>query len=433
MNNTAVGFRSLQSNTTGYNNTALGFWSLISNTTGGSNTAVGQLSLNSNTTGYYNTALGFQSLQSNTTGYNNIAIGISAGENIVYSDNIMIGNTGVNDDWGVIRMGTMGLQTNTYIPLGTGSTLNSVYYNSYTGELTYGDSGTGPTGATGYTGEKGATGAGIVGNTGSTGYTGPQGIDGTATNTGATGSVGPTGWMYFGEYSVGLPLNPDQFTTITPIDIHIHGLSGSTYIVPHTILLDTSSNTTIISDSNLQQKTNIGPTGTTTITPNEIQLTDSSNNVIIKSSSIAFNNNNVISQLDASGLLFIDTGDTTLFGLHNITINSNNGVKNQLLTSGATGMQWRDYTEYKSTLSNPISSDYQDCVVRLTGSTGATITSSLPYQRLTLRNDYSSSLTITDSSNGIQMYGSGGGTGSINIPAYTACVLFWTDSEWIQL
>ena len=195
-------------------------------------------------------------------------------------------------------------------------------------------------------------------------------------------------------------------------------------------VLDTSLNTTIISDSNLLQKTNIGPTGTTNIKPNEILLMDSSNNAIITSSLISFNNGIGISQLDASGLLVTDTGDTTFFGVHNITINSSSGNQNQLLTSGVTGMQWRDYTEYKSTLSNPISSQYQDCVVRLIGSTGATITPSLPYQRLTLRNDYSSTLTITDNYNIIWGEGT---TGTIDIPAHTACVLFWTGLEWIQL
>ena len=73
--NTANGYQSLRYNTTGYQNTANGYESLYYNTTGYNNTANGYASLFSNTTGYQNTANGFQSLVSNTTGYNNTANG----------------------------------------------------------------------------------------------------------------------------------------------------------------------------------------------------------------------------------------------------------------------------------------------------------------------------------------------------------------------
>ncbi len=73
--NTAVGYNSLYSNTTGNNNTASGTNSLYSNTTGNNNTANGEHSLFQNTTGYNNTANGGQSLFLNTTGGNNTASG----------------------------------------------------------------------------------------------------------------------------------------------------------------------------------------------------------------------------------------------------------------------------------------------------------------------------------------------------------------------
>ena len=78
LNNTAIGFQALTSNTTGYGNTATGFQALTSNTTGGSNTASGFQALTSNTTGYYNTASGYAALSSNTTGYDNTANGLGA-------------------------------------------------------------------------------------------------------------------------------------------------------------------------------------------------------------------------------------------------------------------------------------------------------------------------------------------------------------------
>jgi hypothetical protein len=117
--NTAIGSKTLYSNTTGYANTANGNFALYSNTEGNSNvgighhtlfnntiksnlvaigdsalynnglgatqsfhstgnTAIGSKALYSNTSGYANTANGFEALYSNTTGYANTANGYQA-------------------------------------------------------------------------------------------------------------------------------------------------------------------------------------------------------------------------------------------------------------------------------------------------------------------------------------------------------------------
>jgi len=109
--NTAVGFQSLNSNTTGvnnaaygsyalrdnvdgYGNMAIGAYSMISNVSGNSCTAVGYAALRyntassnvgigayalyTNTSGSSNTATGFQSLYLNTIGANNTAVGYRA-------------------------------------------------------------------------------------------------------------------------------------------------------------------------------------------------------------------------------------------------------------------------------------------------------------------------------------------------------------------
>jgi trimeric autotransporter adhesin len=76
--NTAVGSKTLFSNTTGSSNTATGYHALRSNTNGFYNTAAGYQALDSNTTGYYNTANGTLSLITNTTGHSNTATGVSA-------------------------------------------------------------------------------------------------------------------------------------------------------------------------------------------------------------------------------------------------------------------------------------------------------------------------------------------------------------------
>jgi trimeric autotransporter adhesin len=73
--NTAIGTKSLTSNTSGSENTAIGYHSLYSNTTGVSNTANGHSALFSNTVGFDNTAIGFHSLYSNISGYRNTAMG----------------------------------------------------------------------------------------------------------------------------------------------------------------------------------------------------------------------------------------------------------------------------------------------------------------------------------------------------------------------
>src|ERR1700719_3245384 len=113
--NTATGFRALFSNTTGNDNTANGFEALAFNTTGNDNMANGFQALFSNTTGGDNTADGLGALHTNTTGSNNIAVGLQAGFNLATGNgNIDIGNPGVADESGTIRIGSGG-QTGAFI------------------------------------------------------------------------------------------------------------------------------------------------------------------------------------------------------------------------------------------------------------------------------------------------------------------------------
>jgi len=114
--NTATGYLVLRNNTVGTGNTAMGSLALFSNTTGLVNTAVGREALYSNTTGNYNTAIGSDALVLNTTGSNNIGLGMAAGFSLTTGgNNIDIGNAGVAGDAGIIRIGTTGTQTATFI------------------------------------------------------------------------------------------------------------------------------------------------------------------------------------------------------------------------------------------------------------------------------------------------------------------------------
>jgi hypothetical protein len=131
-NNTATGVQALFSNTLGDSNTATGVQALFSNTDGGGNTATGLFALQSNngesntatgatalrdnTTGGGNTATGVGALFSNTTGFLNTALGFWAGINVTTgSNNIHIGNEGTNADSALIRVGTVGTHTATFI------------------------------------------------------------------------------------------------------------------------------------------------------------------------------------------------------------------------------------------------------------------------------------------------------------------------------
>ena len=125
-NNTAVGAEALTSNGAGFDNTALGAEALDLNRSGFNNTAVGYGALFYNGSGNDNTAIGDQALFFNG-GSNNIAIGFAAGYSLAdsTSNNIHIGSQGVSSDSGVIRIGTVGTQTSTYIAGVYGGTLSS--------------------------------------------------------------------------------------------------------------------------------------------------------------------------------------------------------------------------------------------------------------------------------------------------------------------
>ncbi len=133
--NMALGAYALQSNTTGYFNSAIGADALYTNTTGFNNIADGVYALFYNTTGSYNSVLGVGALVNNTTGSGNIGMGYYAGNAITTgNNNIDIGNyVGQTGDNGVIRIGTVGTNTATYIAGISGVTASggvAVYVNS---------------------------------------------------------------------------------------------------------------------------------------------------------------------------------------------------------------------------------------------------------------------------------------------------------------
>jgi hypothetical protein len=94
-NNTAIGFLTFNSNTTGNNNFALGKETLYKNTTGSNNVAIGNVTAFENTTGEANTYIGYQAGRYNVSSSNNIGIGYLSLHKNTGSGNLGLGsNTG---------------------------------------------------------------------------------------------------------------------------------------------------------------------------------------------------------------------------------------------------------------------------------------------------------------------------------------------------
>jgi hypothetical protein len=117
--NTAIGSKSLLSNTTGSANTANGYQSLYSNTSGDANTAEGWNSLSRNISGGENIALGVQALEGNISGQYNTGVGARALQNSNGSDY----NTAVGWQAGLAHLGN----NNTFIGARCGVTMVGLY------------------------------------------------------------------------------------------------------------------------------------------------------------------------------------------------------------------------------------------------------------------------------------------------------------------
>ena len=131
--NTAFGYQTLNVNG-GFNNTAIGYKALSSNTTGYYNTAIGTSALYKNTTGYVNVANGVSALYSNDNGDNNIAIGFSAlYSNVSGSRNVALGSHALNgnkDGTFNIAVGSDALYSNTSGEYNIATGRDALYYNT---------------------------------------------------------------------------------------------------------------------------------------------------------------------------------------------------------------------------------------------------------------------------------------------------------------
>src|SRR5436190_12705146 len=140
-NNTATGSAALLLNTTGSRNTATGAQALFLNTAD-DNTAYGYKALDSNAGGFFNTAVGDEALQTNmggggntavgyfalhnSTGGGNIAIGVGVGTNLTAgNNNIYVGNVGApGGESNTTRIGIAKTTQNTFIDGIHGATID---------------------------------------------------------------------------------------------------------------------------------------------------------------------------------------------------------------------------------------------------------------------------------------------------------------------
>lgn len=116
--NTGIGFQSLTSLTSGGQNLAAGYKSLASSVGGTANTGIGFNSLtNLGASGNTNTALGSSSAASLQSGNSNVIIGYNSASNYTSSEsnNIIISNSGSSGESNKIRIGTTGVQNETFM------------------------------------------------------------------------------------------------------------------------------------------------------------------------------------------------------------------------------------------------------------------------------------------------------------------------------
>ncbi len=124
--NTGFGRLVLTSVNSGTNNVGMGEGALSDLQSGSGNTAIGVATLTSQVSGNANTAIGLSAGLNLTTGQQNTFVGFNSGANVTSTnDNIMIGNAGVVGDTSTLKIGTEGVQTQTYIAGVNGVTVSN--------------------------------------------------------------------------------------------------------------------------------------------------------------------------------------------------------------------------------------------------------------------------------------------------------------------
>lgn len=128
--NTALGYNSLNANTSGDDNTAVGYHAGQNITTGRDNVMLGSQAGDAVTTGQHNVLLGYDAGSAVTGGYGITAVGYMAGRNIQNDNNIAIGKNSLSNSSTPTRCTAIGISS-----LYLGGTDNVVigYYSGQSG------------------------------------------------------------------------------------------------------------------------------------------------------------------------------------------------------------------------------------------------------------------------------------------------------------
>jgi hypothetical protein len=112
--NTSLGYASMYSLTTGGQNIAMGNQTLYDITTGGSNVAMGVNALHDTTTGSENVAIGYNASNKNVSGNRNVALGYLALTDNTSDENTAIGSRALDAKVGGTRNVAIGWESGTY-------------------------------------------------------------------------------------------------------------------------------------------------------------------------------------------------------------------------------------------------------------------------------------------------------------------------------
>tara|TARA_R110000868_G_scaffold37447_10_gene132457 strand:- start:111 stop:3602 length:3492 start_codon:yes stop_codon:yes gene_type:complete len=135
---TAIGYSALYSNNGGGLNTAVGYQALYSNTVANENTAVGSSTLGLTVGGGRNTAVGSAAMLTNIVGSNNLAIGTDALRNATANSNTAVGSYSLRTNVGGSNNVAVGKDSGAFLSNGTTAvttTTNSVFIGSGTSPL----------------------------------------------------------------------------------------------------------------------------------------------------------------------------------------------------------------------------------------------------------------------------------------------------------
>lgn len=398
--NTSMGAYSLYNNTIGYSNTAIGIAAifknsllnnlvavgdsaLYNNTTGtGQNTAIGSKSLYANTSGYANTAIGYQSMYSTTIGQNNTASGtLSLNKNVFGSNNTANGfkallNNGASYNTAIGYYAMLYNSTGQYNTATGSNSLQSNtsgYSNTANGDYALNSNSTGN--------DNTAMGAGSLGRNTTGGYNTALGKSAAASNT--TGAYNMAAGYYalynnttglsnvaIGKYAMYRNTTIGYTVAIGDSALHSNGFGATSAL--HSI-----NNTAIGSKS--QAKNTTGYRNTSVGFESLISNTTGGYNIGIGHRSLSANTTQFYNTAIGANAMEVNTGGSNNTAVGGVSLYINSGDLNTAIgfvsmysNSGSNNTAVGSYALYSSSSCSAITAIGADAGVTVTGISNST-------------------------------------------------------------